>query len=93
MDASCGAAGSVCLHLTAQVLSQFRPAGGALIDDRLVGAQGAVSFSAIFFVLGMKDQAAHLHYSVPVVLVEVGGAVFKPVWRQRPETDRSGSRP
>lgn len=67
------------LHLTAQVLSQFWPAGGALIDDRLVGAQSAVSFSGIFFVLSMNDQAADLHYSIPVILVEVSGTVFIPV--------------
>lgn len=60
------------LYLAAQMLSQPWPAGGAVIDDWLFGAEGGVPLRGVFFVASVDDQPAHFDQAVPVVLMQVG---------------------
>lgn len=68
-------------YLAAQVLSQPWPAGGAVIDDWLLGAEDSVTLGGVFFVASVDHQPAHFDQAVPVVLVKVGRGVLVPARR------------
>lgn len=59
-------------YLAAQMLPQTRPAGGALVNDWLFGAEDCVALRGIFFITGINDQPAHFDEAIPVILMEVG---------------------
>lgn len=60
------------------MLSQPGPAWGAVIDDRLSGAEDRIALGGVFLITGIDDQPAHFDQAVPVVLVEVGRPVLVP---------------
>lgn len=70
-------------YLVAQMLSQPRPAGGAVIDDWLFGGEDGVPLRGVFFVASVDDQPTHFDQAVPVVLVEVGRSVLIPAETHR----------
>lgn len=70
-------------YLVAQMLSQPRPAGGAVIDDWLFGAEDGVSLRGVLVVASVDDQPAHFDQAVPVVLMEVGRRVLIPAESRR----------
>ncbi len=59
-------------YLAAQMISQSRPAGSALVDDWLVGAEDCIALRGIFFITGINDQPTHFDKAIPVILMEVG---------------------
>lgn len=59
-------------YLTAQMLSQPWPAGGAVIDDWLFGAEDSISLRGIFFIPGIYNQPTHFDQAISVILMEVG---------------------
>lgn len=65
-------------YLAAHMLSQPWPAGGAVIDDGLLGSEDAVSLRGVFFIASVDDQATHFDQAIPVILVEVGRTVLIP---------------
>lgn len=60
------------------MLSQSRPAGGAVVDDWLFGAEDCVALGGIFFITSIDDQPTHFDQAIPVILMEVGWTVFVP---------------
>lgn len=59
-------------YLTAQMLSQPWPAGGAVINDWLFGTEDTVSLRGIFFITSIDNQPTHFDQAIPVILMEVG---------------------
>lgn len=65
-------------YLAAKVLSQPWSAGGALIDDRLFGAEDREALCGIFFILSVYHQATHLHQTLTVILMVIRSAILIP---------------
>lgn len=50
---------TVAPYLAAKVLTQARPAGRALVDDRMSAAKHGDTFSGKILVVGVDDKATH----------------------------------
>lgn len=62
---------NVPAYLAAQMLSQTRPAGGALIDDGLFRAQDNIALGGVLFIAGVDHQPTHFDQALPVIFMEV----------------------
>lgn len=58
-------------YLAAEVLSQARPAGGALVNDRLSGVEHSVALCGVVLIAGVDDQATHLQQALSVIFMVV----------------------
>lgn len=65
-------------YLATQVLSQSWPAGGALVDDGLSGAEDHEPFRGVLVIATVDDQPTHFDHALPVVFMEVGRGVLIP---------------
>lgn len=58
------------------MLSQTRPARGAVVDDWLFGGEWDITFRGVFFISSVDHQTAHFDKAIPVVVVEGSRAIF-----------------